>query len=73
MSALWGLPISGTPVGGVSDSEIFAANIKRLLGADPHSLIEDREKSKFYLRIRELRGHFSPGLTTDSTDEQIQR
>ena len=35
VSALWGLPISGIPVGGISDSQSFAQDITWLLGADP--------------------------------------
>ena len=61
VSALWGLPISGTPIGSVSDNTGFAAQIEELLGADPHALIEDQGRSKYHLRMTALREHFSPG------------
>ena len=73
VSALWGLSIRGTPVGGVSDSTRFAGYVEELLGADPSYIIGEHGRSKFYLRMTRLRQHFIAGLSADSTELEIQR
>ncbi|KAF3320116.1 Serine/threonine-protein [Carex littledalei] len=73
VSALWGLPIRGTPVCGVSDSTRFVGDVEELLGADPAYIIGDNGRSKFHLRMTRLRQHFSTGLSADSTALEIQR
>ena len=73
VSALWGLPIRGIPVGGVSDSRDFAHDIDHYLGADPTKLRADKGKSSYHMQRTELRQHFSAGLTADSSDLEIRR
>ena len=73
MSALWGLPIRGIPVGGVSDSRYFAHDINQFLGADPTKLRAAKEKSSYHMQRTELRRHFSGGLTNASSDLEIRR
>jgi hypothetical protein len=73
VSALWGLPIRGIPVGGVSDSRDFAHDIDQYLGADPTQLRADKGKSSYHMQKTELRRHFSAGLTDASSDLEIRR
>ena len=73
VSALWGLPVIGTPVSGISDSHSFASDIERLLGADPDHLRGRRGTSTYHMQMTRLREHFRGGLTPTSTPEEIQR
>jgi hypothetical protein len=73
VSALWGLPIKGIPVGRVSDSRDFAHDIDQFLGADPTRLRADKGKSSYHMQRTALRRHFSADLTDNPSDQDIRR
>ena len=77
VSALWGLPIQGVPVGGVSDptdSDDILINymLAELLGAEP-DIRSNEGRSKYSLDKTKLRAMFARGLGRDSTQLEIQR
>ena len=77
VSALWGLPIQGVPVGGISDptdpdDTTINYMLAELLGAEP-DIRSNGGKSKYCLDKAKLRAMFARGLGSDSTPIEIQR
>jgi hypothetical protein len=61
VSVLWGLPIQGVPVGGISDStdeNTINANLVELLGAEP-DIRDNGGKSRFHVKKIALRALFA--------------
>ena len=71
VSALWGLPIDGEPIGGISDSPQLQGMIGELLGCDPKNLQKKYKKQKkkgdeedvftysgYSISLAALRSHF---------------
>ena len=80
MSCLWGLPISGDPVTGVTDSASFQGRLYELLGVKDHEikgLMKKRGKdanektSDMYVAKKALREHFKT-LPQDASDQQLR-
>ncbi|XP_078181412.1 serine/threonine-protein phosphatase 7 long form homolog [Carex rostrata] len=77
VSALWGLPIQGVPVGGISDpteaeERTINARLAELLGAQP-SIRDNGGKSRYALKMTKLRTLFRAGLHWGSTQLEIER
>jgi hypothetical protein len=68
VSALWGLPIDGVPIGGISDHPDLQNMIPELLGCHPKILQKKLKKkksdedefrsSKYCISLAALRSHF---------------
>ena len=68
VSALWGLPIDGEPIGGVSDHPDLQRMIPELLGCHPNQLQkkfnkkkgeeEEARSSTYCISLKSLRAHF---------------
>ena len=80
MSCLWGLPISGDPVTGVTDSASFQGRLYELLGVKDHEikgLMKKRENdanertSDMLVAKKALRERFLK-LPKDATDQQLK-
>jgi len=75
VSALWGLPIQGVPVGGISDpSDEYTINgrLEELLGATP-DIRDNGGRSKYCLNRKMMRDMFAAGLDYGSSPAEIQR
>ena len=75
VSALWGLPIHGAPVGGISDPTdeyTINARLEELLGADPE-IRDNGGRSKYCLNKKQLRTMFAAGIDWASTPCDVQR
>ena len=76
VSVLWGLPIQGVPVGGISDStddNTINATLAELLGAEP-AIRDNGGKSRFHVKKTALRALFANrGLHWGSTEQDIER
>ena len=77
VSALWGLPIQGVPVGGISDpteadENTINAKLVELLGAGP-DIRNNGGKSRYALKMTKLQTLFQAGLHWRSTPLQIER
>ena len=77
VSALWGLPIQGVPVGGISDpteveERTINARLAELLGAQS-SIRDNGGKSRYALKRTKLRTLFQGGLHWGSTQLKIER
>ncbi|XP_078158210.1 serine/threonine-protein phosphatase 7 long form homolog [Carex rostrata] len=76
VSVLWGLPIQGVPVGGISystDDNTINATLAELLGAEP-AIRDNGGKSRFHVKKTALRALFANrGLHWGSTEQDIER
>ena len=75
VSALWGLPIQGVPVGGTSDptsEDMINARLEELLGATP-DIRDNGGRSKYSLNSKKLRTMFAAGIDYASTAGDVQR
>ena len=75
VSALWGLPIQGVPVGGISDpTDEYTINVRldELLGAEP-DVRDNGGRSKYCLNRKKLRTMFAAGIDYASTPGEVQR
>jgi hypothetical protein len=76
VSVLWGLPIQGVPVGGISDPTdegTINGMLADLLGAEPN-IRDNGGRSKYCMKKTALRDLFANrGLHWHSTEQEIQR
>jgi len=75
VSALWGLPIQGVPVGGISDptdEDTINARLDELLGATP-DIRDNGGRSKYCLSRKMMRDMFAAGIDYASTPVAVQR
>ena len=73
---MWGLPIQGVPVGGISDptsnNNTINYMLEELLGAEP-DIRDNGGKSKYCLDKTKLQAMFARGLGRHSTQLEIER
>ena len=82
VSALWGLPIDGEPIGGISDHPQLQRMIPELLGCDPKNLQKKYKKKKkdpeeeqqfgysgYCISLKALRSHFFQNQIFPETDD----
>lgn len=78
VSCLWGLPIHGIPVGGVSDGG-SAHLVQPLLGMTPDVALKKRKSgeemvpSGYHLKLKAIRDEFAEPLGEGYTDEELRR
>lgn len=79
VSCLWGLPIHGEPVGGISDGD-YGALVEPLLGIPEYVAKKKRRTgtsaemvSQYHMKLKVLREHFIHPLPEQHTHEQLLR
>jgi hypothetical protein len=77
VSVLWGLPIQGEPVGGISDppeeeNDMINDRLAALLGAGG-DIRDNSGRSRYNLKKTKLRALFAGGLDRHATDLEVQR